>query len=88
MQLSFNFFTFSFGGLVVQKSRQLRAMASFIDSLVADIRKVSEESEMKELAAKLISQEEQLNKVEVSMLDTIIECLDINSHTLGILAAL
>jgi len=63
-------------------------MASTVDNLVADIRKCSGDSEMKELADKLISQEEQLCKLEISMLDTMIECLDISAHTLGIMAAL
>ncbi len=63
-------------------------MATFVDTLVADIRKVSGDLELKELAGKLVAQEEQLSKLEISMLDTMIECLDINFHTLGIMAAL
>ena len=63
-------------------------MASVVDNLVADIRKCSGDSGMKELADKLLSQEDQLSKMEISMLDSIIECLDIGSHTLGVMAAL
>ena len=63
-------------------------MASTVDNLVADIRKVSEKAELKEIAAKLISQEEHLANAELSMLDTMIECLDVSTHSLGVLAAL
>lgn len=64
------------------------AMATTVDGLVADIRKVSEKTELKEIAAKLISQEEELANVELSMLDTMIECLDVSTHSLGVMAAL
>lgn len=63
-------------------------MASFVDSLVADIRKVPSEGNFKELAAKLAQYEEQLSKVDVSVLDTMVECLDVSSHSLGVMAAL
>ncbi len=63
-------------------------MASFIDSLVADVRKVPREGDFKELATRLNQCDEQLSKAELSVLDTMIECLDMNAHSLGVLAAL
>lgn len=63
-------------------------MASFVDSLVADVRKVQGEGEFQELVARLNQCEEQLSKVEVSVLDTMIECLDVSTHSLGVMAAL
>lgn len=63
-------------------------MASFVDSLVADVRKVQGEGEFQELVARLNQCEEQLSKVEVSVLDTMVECLDVSTHSLGVMAAL
>ena len=63
-------------------------MASFVDNLVAEVRKVLAGSDLKELVAKLNKHEEQLSQVELSVLDTMIECLDMTSHSLGVLAAL
>lgn len=63
-------------------------MASFVDSLVADVRKVPAEGGFQELATKLNQCEEQLAKMELRVLDTMIECLDASTHSLGVLAAL
>lgn len=63
-------------------------MASFIDSLVADIRKVPLEGDYKELSSRLNQREEQLSKLDISLLDTMMECLDASVHSLGMQAAL
>lgn len=63
-------------------------MASFVDTLVADVRKVPRDGDFKDLASRLNQCEEQLSKAELSVLDTIVECLDMNAHSLGVLAAL
>lgn len=63
-------------------------MASFVDSIVAEVRKVPPDGDYKELAVKLKQYEEQLSKVDLAVLDTMIECLDPSTHSLGVLAAL
>lgn len=63
-------------------------MASLVDNLVADVRKVSAEGEWKELAVKLNQCGDQLSKVDLPVLDTMIECLEIPTHSLGVMAAL
>ena len=63
-------------------------MASFVDNLVASVRKVSGEGEFQELTVRLNQCEEQLSKVELPVLDTMIECLGVSTHSLGVLAAL
>lgn len=63
-------------------------MATFINSLVADVRKVPAEIAMKDLVTRLNDSQEQLSRTDLSVLDTMIECLDVTSHSLGVLAAL
>lgn len=63
-------------------------MASSVDSLVAEIRKISAEGEWKELAVRLNQCGEQLSKVDLPVLDTMIECLEVPTHSLGVMAAL
>ena len=63
-------------------------MATFINGLVADVRKVPVELDIKDLVGRLNDSEEQLSRTELSVLDTMIECLDVTSHSLGVLAAL
>lgn len=65
-----------------------KVMASFVNGLVADVRKVPVEIELKELVTRLNENEKQLSRTELSVLDTMIECLDVTSHSLGVLAAL
>ena len=63
-------------------------MAFSSDTLVADIRKYSSERKFKALVELLQTQEDCLIETDPSVLDTIIECLSSNSHSLGVLAAL
>lgn len=64
------------------------AMATFINGLVADVRKVPGELDIKDLVSRLNESEEQLSRTEPSVLNTMIECLDVTLHSLGVLAAL
>ena len=63
-------------------------MASFVDNIVSEIRKVPAEGDYKTLAEKLNQYADQLSKVDHSVLDNIIDCLDITTHSLGVLAVL
>lgn len=63
-------------------------MASLVDSLVAEVRKVPADGNFGELTARLNHNVEQLSKMDLSVLDTMIECLDVSTHSLGVLAAL
>jgi hypothetical protein len=66
-------------------------MALIVDNLVAEVRKASVvvPGEWKDLAVKLNQCEEQLSKVEpAAVLDTMVECLQLPTHSLGVLAAL
>ena len=63
-------------------------MANFINGLVADVRKVPGEVSVKDLVSRLKESEEQLSKTELPVLDTMIECLDMTTHSLGVMAAL
>ncbi|XP_064402574.1 COP9 signalosome complex subunit 3-like isoform X2 [Halichondria panicea] len=63
-------------------------MAFSSDTLVADIRKYSSERSFKALVDVLQTQEDSLVETDPSVLDTIIECLSSNAHSLGVLAAL
>ena len=58
------------------------------DSLVADIRKMSADADFKSLVTKLESNEENIAQLNNSVLDTMIECLDVRNHSLGVMAAL
>lgn len=63
-------------------------MASSTDALVADITKYSKENNFKDLADLLKGHESGLADTDPSVLDTMIECLNSSSHSLGVLAAL
>lgn len=63
-------------------------MALSVDHLVADIRKLSMEREYASLATQLDKYSDQLAQTDCSVLDTMIECLDIKVHSLGIMALL
>lgn len=63
-------------------------MALSVDHLVADIRKLSMEREYVSLATQLDKYTDQLAQTDCSVLDTMIECLDIKVHSLGIMALL
>ena len=64
------------------------AMSMTTDSLVADIRKMSNESDFKTLITKLESSQEHIAQLSNAVLDTVIECLDVRNHSLGVMAAL
>ena len=63
-------------------------MASLVDGLVAEVRKVGGDGDLKELVSRLNQNEELLSKVDLPVLDTMIECLELPIHSLGVLAAL
>ena len=63
-------------------------MSVSTDSLVADIRKMSSDADFKSLITKLESSEEHIAQLNNAVLDTMIECMDVRNHSLGILAAL
>ena len=63
-------------------------MSMTTDSLVADIRKMSNESDFKTLITKLESSQEHIAQLSNAVLDTVIECLDVRNHSLGVMAAL
>ncbi len=63
-------------------------MAFSSDTLVADIRKYSSENSFKILVDILERQAENLCETDSSVLDNIIERLDSNAHSLGVMAAL
>jgi len=63
-------------------------MAWTSEALVADVKRCSHEEKYKELAELLGRQEEHLAQSEPAVLDSIMESLDSNTHTLGIMAAL
>ena len=63
-------------------------MAVSTDTLVADIRKHSEDESFKILSVILQRHEEALAQTDMAVLDTMIECLDMRNHSLGVLAAM
>ncbi len=63
-------------------------MSMTTDSLVADIRKMSGDSDFKTLITKLESSQEHVAQLSNAVLDTVIECLDVRNHSLGVMAAL
>jgi hypothetical protein len=63
-------------------------MSMTTDSLVADIRKMSGDSDFKTLITKLESSQEHIAQLSNAVLDTVIECLDVRNHSLGVMAAL
>ncbi len=63
-------------------------MASFVDNIVSEIRKVPAGGDYKALATKLKQYADQLSKTELSVLDNILDCLDITTHSLGVLTVL
>ena len=63
-------------------------MSVSTDSLVADIRKMSGDADFKSLITKLDSSEEHISQLNNTVLDTMIECLDMRNHSLGVMAAL
>ena len=67
---------------------QLIVMSMTTDSLVADIRKMSNESDFKTLITKLESSQKHIAQLSNAVLDTVIECLDVRNHSLGVMAAL
>lgn len=70
------------------RSQHVPDMALSVDHLVADIRKLSMEREYANLATQLDKYSDQLAQTDCSVLDTMIECLDIKVHSLGIMALL
>ena len=64
------------------------AMSVSTDSLVADIRKMSGDADFKSLITKLESCEEHIAQLTNAVLDTMIECLDMRNHSLGVMSAL
>lgn len=63
-------------------------MSVSTDSLVADIRKMSADSDFDSLMTKLDSSQEHIAQLNNPVLDTMIECLDMRNHSLGVMAAL
>ena len=63
-------------------------MSISTDTLVADIQKMSADSDFKSLITKLESSEEHIAQLSNGVLDTMIECLDMRNHSLGVMAAL
>lgn len=63
-------------------------MALSTDQLVSDIRRHSAEGDFKMLATQLQNCADQIARMDLAVLNTIIECLDYRAHSLGILAAL
>ena len=59
-----------------------------MDQLVGDIRRLSSEGDFKALATQLQTSSDQINQMDKAVLDTVIDCLDVKSHSLGVMAAL
>ena len=59
-----------------------------MEQLVGDIRKHSAEGEFKLLAGKLQSAAEQMSGLDVATLDTILDVLEPDKHSLGYQASL
>lgn len=55
---------------------------------MSDVRRLSSSGDFKALATQLQSAADQIAATDVSVLDSVIECLDCRQHSLGVMAAL
>ena len=59
-----------------------------MDRLVSDIRRLSSDGDFKSLSGQLQGSMDQISSMDISVLDSIIDCLDSRQHSLGVMAAL